>query len=248
MLSLAQSPPAYHRRASVMVSLRKRSRATATFADPCTGARKADDRSGAGSPRGIDCGQFVGARVPPPPGAQATGGDWLLPANQLGSEKIRCFGPSPLGHAKFHYASLRTTSGVMLSKNRAEKVHRRIPGDVVFCTGRRPLSKKIKSAKVSEHYLLKTARSTSLGMVLHKSTITMFPSASRSAMMPEPTTASCREAVPRNSASRRCWNENVLVIATFTLTGSARPALGSSDQSDPIPFADEAYRETQAAS
>ena len=40
-------------------------RAAATFADPCTGARKADYTSGADSPRGIDRGQSVGARVPP---------------------------------------------------------------------------------------------------------------------------------------------------------------------------------------
>jgi hypothetical protein len=36
-----------------------------TSADPCTGARKAGHRSGADSPRGIDHGQFDGARVPP---------------------------------------------------------------------------------------------------------------------------------------------------------------------------------------
>ena len=36
-----------------------------TSADPCTGARKAGHRSGADSPRGIDHGQFDGARAPP---------------------------------------------------------------------------------------------------------------------------------------------------------------------------------------
>ena len=40
-------------------------RATATFADPCTGARKSTDGSGANSPRGIDHGQSGEAHVPP---------------------------------------------------------------------------------------------------------------------------------------------------------------------------------------
>jgi hypothetical protein len=43
----------------------RKARATATSADPCTGARKIGDRSGADSPLGIDRGQSVGARVPP---------------------------------------------------------------------------------------------------------------------------------------------------------------------------------------
>src|SRR6516225_2457407 len=42
-----------------------RMRATATFADPCTGARKSTDGSGANSPRGIDHGQSGEAHVPP---------------------------------------------------------------------------------------------------------------------------------------------------------------------------------------
>jgi hypothetical protein len=46
-----------------MTILRKNARATATYADPCTDARKALDRSGVDSPRGIGRGQFVGARV-----------------------------------------------------------------------------------------------------------------------------------------------------------------------------------------
>ncbi len=36
-----------------------------TFADPCTGARTTEYRSGADSPRGLDHGQSDGARVPP---------------------------------------------------------------------------------------------------------------------------------------------------------------------------------------
>ena len=40
-------------------------RATVIFADPCTGARKAVNGSGADSPRGIDHGQSAEARVPP---------------------------------------------------------------------------------------------------------------------------------------------------------------------------------------
>ena len=36
-----------------------------TFANPCTGARKARYRSGADSPRGVNHGQSDGARVPP---------------------------------------------------------------------------------------------------------------------------------------------------------------------------------------
>jgi len=40
-------------------------RATAIFADPCTGAQIMLRRSGADSPRGIDHGQSDGARVPP---------------------------------------------------------------------------------------------------------------------------------------------------------------------------------------
>ena len=43
---------------------RAKRRAAATFADPCTGARKTDYASGADSPRGIDRGQSIGARVP----------------------------------------------------------------------------------------------------------------------------------------------------------------------------------------
>ena len=45
------------------------------------------------SPRGIDRGQFVGARVPP--GDRVTGRDWLLPTNWLGLGRIRRLGPSP---------------------------------------------------------------------------------------------------------------------------------------------------------
>jgi hypothetical protein len=84
-----------------------------------TGARKADCASGADSPRGIDRGQFVGARVPP--GDRVTGGDWLLPTNRLGLGRIRRLGPSPAGHAAFRYASLRATRGVH-SRNRMRKV------------------------------------------------------------------------------------------------------------------------------
>ena len=40
-------------------------RAAATFAGPCTGARRARCASGADSPRGVDRGQSIGARVPP---------------------------------------------------------------------------------------------------------------------------------------------------------------------------------------
>ena len=94
-------------------------RATAIPADPCTGARKAGYRAGADSPRGIDRGQSVRARVPP--GGRATGGDWSLPANWLGSESLRRFGPSPAGHASFRYASLRATCGVP-SMNRVRRV------------------------------------------------------------------------------------------------------------------------------
>src|SRR5207342_1730333 len=48
-----------------MASPRSRTRATVTFADPCTGARTTEYRSGADSPRGLDHGQSDGARVPP---------------------------------------------------------------------------------------------------------------------------------------------------------------------------------------
>src|SRR6476646_604541 len=48
-----------------MASPRARTRATVTFADPCTGARTTEYRSGADSPRGLDHGQSDGARVPP---------------------------------------------------------------------------------------------------------------------------------------------------------------------------------------
>ena len=73
------------------------------------------------TPHGASIAANLSGRARPPDG-QATGDDWLHPANQLGSGKIRRCGPSPLGHAEFHYASVCTTSGVMLSKNRAEKV------------------------------------------------------------------------------------------------------------------------------
>ncbi len=73
-------------------------RATTIFADPCTGARKGHS-SGADSPRGIDHGQFDGARAPPD--ARSTGGDGLLPTNRLGSGRLRQFGPSPMVQAKF---------------------------------------------------------------------------------------------------------------------------------------------------
>jgi len=69
--TLAQSTPAYHR-CSVMPSPRVKMRGAATSADPCTGARKASHRSGADSPRGVDCGQPGRARVPP--GDRVTGG------------------------------------------------------------------------------------------------------------------------------------------------------------------------------
>ncbi len=101
-----------------MPSPRLSLRATAIFADPCTGARKRH-RSGANSPRGIDHGQSDGARVPP--GARSTGGDGSLPTNRLGPGRLRQFGPSPMVHATFRYASRRATHGEH-PKNRMRRV------------------------------------------------------------------------------------------------------------------------------
>src|SRR5208283_2913418 len=74
---------------------------------------------GGDSPRGIDRGQSIGARVPP--GDRVTGGNWLLPTNRLGLGRLRRFGPSPAARATFRYASLRARRGAH-SKNRARKV------------------------------------------------------------------------------------------------------------------------------
>ncbi len=52
--------------------------------------------------------------------------------------------------------------------------------------------------------MISTTRIAPVGNVLHKSARATFPPASRSAMMPEPTTAASKNAVPRNSAPSLC--------------------------------------------
>src|ERR1700758_3696154 len=105
-LWLPQSTPAYHRLCSLIAPLPVQGRAAATFAGPCTGARGARCASGADSPRGVDCGQSIGARAPP--GDRVTGGDGSLPTDWLGFATLH----HAVGHATFRYASLRATDGV----------------------------------------------------------------------------------------------------------------------------------------
>ncbi len=76
-------------------------------ADPCTGARKTEYRSGADSPRGIDHGQSDGARVPPRWSDHR--GPLVAPDESARFWQATAFGPSPAGHATFRYASLRAT-------------------------------------------------------------------------------------------------------------------------------------------
>src|SRR5205809_3858907 len=93
-----------------MASPRSRTRATVTFADPCTGARTTEYRSGADSPRGLDHGQSDGARVPPRWSGHR--GRLVAPDESARSCKATPLWAVAAGHATFRYASLRATCGV----------------------------------------------------------------------------------------------------------------------------------------
>ena len=89
-----------------MPSPRLSLRATAIFADPCTGARKRH-RSGANSPRGIDHGQSDGARVPPR--CSKHRGRWVAPDESARFGKATPIRAVAHGAGKFRYVSRRHT-------------------------------------------------------------------------------------------------------------------------------------------
>jgi hypothetical protein len=91
-----------------------------------------------------------------------------------------------------------------------------------------------------------TVRIAPVGNVLHNSARAPFPPASLAAMMPEPTTAASRKAVPNISVKARCARDGISLVrppserdsydyGSAQRTAATTAHLGITDHQTPIP-------------
>ena len=98
----------------------------------------------------------------------------------------------------------RASTPAMPPENLARDVHGGVFPRQLAAQRERQRHRRIemRAGQRAEHRI-STTRIAPVGMVLHSSAIAPFPPASRCAMMPEPTTAASRNAVPSASAAAR---------------------------------------------